>query len=76
MGVGLMRSRCKHCRSRLGALKWTVQACADGRRRRAVLLCAPCDIELNRLVMRYLRIRGAEAAARRYAAKMATKEAR
>lgn len=32
--------------------------CAEGRRRRLIRLCAACDLELNRLVLEFVRARG------------------
>lgn len=44
------RRRCVRCHRRADAV-W--QACADGNRERPI--CRPCDVALNRLVLRWMR---------------------
>lgn len=60
------RTRCAHC-GQLGAENtWRVQACADGRRRRVVKLCEPCDVKANQWMLTFFRVPGAEAKLQEY----------
>lgn len=45
--------KCAHCRAPKAAHRWTLQACADNRRKRAKYLCDPCDVEMNRTVLNF-----------------------
>ena len=46
--------KCAHCATPKAPHRWTLQACADGRRKRSRYLCGPCDAELNLMVLRFL----------------------
>lgn len=45
--------KCNHCKKREADNPWKLQACADKRRKREFVLCDPCDIRLNKLVLAF-----------------------
>lgn len=47
--------KCAHCHETEAPYSWTLQACADGRKKRTKYLCEPCDIRLNKLVLNYFK---------------------
>jgi hypothetical protein len=47
--IGIRRMPCARCGAK-ASFQW--QICADGRQFRP--LCAPCDVELNEMVMRWV----------------------
>lgn len=49
------RRPCDHCGLRPWTSKWDVTACAAGRRLRVAKLCDPCDVDLNALILRFVR---------------------
>lgn len=61
---GIQRVPCSRC-GRPSAHQW--QACANGRRFTA--LCLRCDVALNVLALRFMRIPGWQQLARRYVRK-------
>lgn len=46
--------RCAHCGEK-AAETWDLRPCAIGRWRR-IDLCSPCDLELNALVLEFIRL--------------------
>lgn len=55
----MRRARCRHC-GQLGATnRWYLKACADGRKRTA-LLCGKCDTKANAWALRFFRVAEAE----------------
>lgn len=60
--------KCAHCGRARAANTWTVEACADGGRKRRKWLCDPCDVRLNRLVLKFFRDPKAAEKMRRYRA--------
>lgn len=49
---GIRRLKCIRCKIRPAVHQW--QVCADGNVYRPI--CIPCDIALNRLVLRWMRL--------------------
>jgi hypothetical protein len=48
--------KCAHCGTKPETVYvWTLQACAEKRRKRKPGLCLPCDIALNRLILEFIR---------------------
>ena len=48
---------CSHCGVKNKAKdlhRWDIALCADGRRKRVFRLCTPCDIALNRYMLRVM----------------------
>lgn len=52
--------QCRACGEREAETSWTLTACANKRRRVKVPLCLPCDVELNALVLRFVKLPDAE----------------
>lgn len=46
---------CVHCRERNATLQWSVQVCANDRRKIHVPVCVECDIEFNRATLAFIR---------------------
>ena len=57
---------CDHC-DRPANTKWTLRACAEGRKRRTINLCEPCDVELNRLVLAFANVANLDSIMKKYA---------
>lgn len=64
--AGIARLRCIRCQLRQAVHQWEI--CADGNRWRP--LCLECDIELNRLVLEFMRHPNARALGDQYEAKV------
>ena len=63
--------KCAHCGEGYAERKWTLQACADGRKKRTKYLCDPCDIRLNKLVLNFFKDVKASEKSLAYARKLA-----
>ena len=63
--------KCAHCHEVEAPHSWTLQACADGRKKRTKYLCEPCDIRLNKLVLNYFKDVKASEKVLAYARKLA-----
>ena len=63
------RTRCQHCRDAWATETFTARMCAENRRKRVVRLCAACDLELNRIVLEFVRVPGLEAKMEAYGAR-------
>ena len=61
---------CAHCDAPETAHRWSVAACANGRKKVEPELCTPCDIALNELVLRFIRHPEAEELIAAYRAKL------
>jgi hypothetical protein len=59
---------CHHCRLKHGHATWTLRACAEGRKKRVIRLCAACDVDLNRLVLAFANIANVDSIIARYSA--------
>jgi hypothetical protein len=57
---------CKSPTPKSGLSSWTVQACADKRRKRVLWLCDACDAMLNRQVLILLGDKDVNAKMRKY----------
>jgi hypothetical protein len=65
-GVGLRRVPCAHC-GEPASEQWSLRPCAIGTTG-WYPLCTDCDVELNRVVMEFLRLPDAEERLARYVA--------
>ena len=63
-------ARCAHCGAQRATYGWTLQACADDRRKRRARLCGPCDERLNALVLEFFNVPAAAAKLEAYAERM------
>ena len=63
--IGIRRIACTRCGAKPGVHQW--QTCADGNVWRVV--CARCDVALNRLVLRWMRFTDWRELSNRYAAR-------
>lgn len=63
-------ARCAHCGAPRATYGWTLQACADGRRKRRKRLCGSCDERLNALVLEFFNDPAAAAKLEAYRARM------
>lgn len=59
--AGLCRVSCVRCPDRRASHQWSVQLCANGRRRIWVALCDDCDVLLNRTTLDFIRHPDADA---------------
>ena len=48
--------KCSRCKKPRATNRWTLQACADNRKKRALYLCNKHDMELNATVLRFFRL--------------------
>ncbi len=51
--------KCAHCGTPKAKWGWTLQACADGGKKRKKKLCDECDIECNRIILEFFRYKDA-----------------
>lgn len=65
--AGIKRVPCAHC-DKPSAHQWTLRPCA-GKRTHRVGLCTPCDLELNRLTLDFMRLAGREQLLAKYEAR-------
>lgn len=63
----MRRRPCDHCQTRPWEHVWDLTVCANRRRKHAVRLCTPCDIELNALTLHFVRHPEAETLIAAYA---------
>lgn len=63
--------KCAHCGDGYSQRKWTLQAYADGRKKRTKYLCDTCDIRLNKFVLNYFKDVKASEKSLAYARKLA-----
>lgn len=61
--IGIRRLRCQRCKRRRAVHQWN--CCANDNR--WVPICIECDIALNRLALRFMKIPGAARLLARYA---------
>jgi hypothetical protein len=54
------------------ATSWDLRACAEGRKKRVIRLCDPCDIALNRLVLEFANVAQVDRVIAEYAAERAS----
>lgn len=60
-------TKCDHCgKPAEPAFAWTLQACANKRRKNKFQLCRACDIELNRLTLEFFNHKNAASLAANY----------
>lgn len=45
--------KCSHCQVPKAKQSWTLQICADKRKKRVKYLCDKCDTKLNALVLKF-----------------------
>ncbi len=67
--VGVRRKSCSRC-GKPASTQW--QCCANESRWSP--LCAQCDVRLNEIAVRFMRLLGAETLLRRYSTKLLSKE--
>lgn len=58
---------CIHCRGRKATFQWSVQVCANDRRKIHVPVCVECDIEFNRASLAFIHHPDIEPMMTRYA---------
>lgn len=58
--------KCRACHARKSPHRWTIQVCADGRKKRVFYLCDEHDIELNAHVLSFFHVPGAYQKTRMY----------
>ncbi len=56
----MAKANCAHCRTVPATETFTMRMCADGRRKRKVRLCPPCDALLNRTILEFVGLPGAQ----------------
>ena len=49
--------KCRHCDAPKATMKFNLQLCCEGRKKRRIWLCEECDAELQRRIVAFLNLK-------------------